>query len=62
MVRGVRLFAINENDPWNYDTEMLTASELALKDGSKIREKADISRFSCFISLWAFRIFSLIMG
>lgn len=62
MVRGVRLFTINENDPWNYDTEMLTASELALKDGSKIREKADISRFSCFISLWAFRIFSLIMG
>jgi predicted MPP superfamily phosphohydrolase len=45
IIRGVRLLTIDENDPWSYETEVLTAAELAQKDGSKIPEITGKSAF-----------------
>jgi len=36
IMRGVRLLVIDENDPWSYETEMITAAELGQKDGSSL--------------------------
>ena len=36
LVRGVRIINLDENNPWTYETHVLTAAELAQKDGSKI--------------------------
>lgn len=41
LVRGCRVFVIDENDPWNYETYVVTASELAIVDGSEIPGKED---------------------
>ena len=38
MLRGGRIITIDENDPWNYETEMLHFHALALKEGSLIPE------------------------
>ena len=38
MLRGGRIITIDENDPWNYETEMLYFHALALKEGSLIPE------------------------
>ena len=38
MLRGGRVFTIDEKDPWNYETEMLHFHALALKEGSLIPE------------------------
>lgn len=38
MLRGGRIITIDENDPWNYETEMLHFHALALKDDSLIPE------------------------
>lgn len=41
LVRGCRVFRLSENDPWNYETEVVTAAQLAIKDGSQIPDKED---------------------
>ncbi len=41
LVRGCRVFVLDENDPWNYETYVVTASELAIVDGSQIPDKED---------------------
>lgn len=38
MLRGGRIITIDENDPWNYETEMLHFHALALKEGSLLPE------------------------
>lgn len=38
MLRGGRIITIDENDPWNYETEMLHFHALALKEGSLLSE------------------------
>ena len=38
MLRGGRIITIDEDDPWNYETEMLHFHALALKEGSLIPE------------------------
>lgn len=38
MQRGGRIITIDENDPWNYETEILHFHALALKEGSLIPE------------------------
>ena len=38
MLRGGRIITIDENDPWNYETEILHFHALALKEGSLIPE------------------------
>ncbi|NLA76428.1 MAG: hypothetical protein GX851_01115 [Clostridiales bacterium] len=35
-VRGARVFVLDENNPWSYETRVITAAELAAKDGSQI--------------------------
>ncbi|OQA47198.1 MAG: hypothetical protein BWY46_01915 [Firmicutes bacterium ADurb.Bin300] len=41
LVRGCRVFTINENDPWTYETEVIRAADLAIKEGSQIPGKED---------------------
>ncbi len=38
MLRGSRIITIDENDPWNYETEILYFHALALKQGSLLPE------------------------
>ena len=38
MYQGARVIEINEDDPWNYETYMVTANELAQVEGSKLNE------------------------
>ena len=38
LYQGARIIELNEEDPWNYETYMLTANELALQEGSKLNE------------------------
>ena len=38
LYQGARIIELSEDDPWNYETYMLTANELALQEGSKLNE------------------------
>lgn len=55
MLRGGRIITIDENDPWNYETEMLHFHALALKEGSLIPEVTGQS-------LASFRLQELLLG
>ena len=41
LYQGARVIEINEDDPWNYETYMVTANELAQVEGSKLNEMGD---------------------
>ncbi len=41
LYQGARIIELDENDPWNYETYMVTANELALQEGSKLNEIGD---------------------
>ena len=43
--KGVRVLTINENDPWHYETEIVTCASLAIKEGSTIPENSKIPVF-----------------
>ncbi len=38
LYQGARVIEINEEDPWNYETYMVTANELAQVEGSQLNE------------------------
>lgn len=38
LYQGARVIELSEDDPWNYETYMVTANELALQEGSKLNE------------------------
>ena len=43
--KGVRVLTIDENDPWNYETELITCASLAIKEGSTIPSASKIPVF-----------------
>lgn len=62
IVRGVRILTIDENDPWTYETYVLTAAQLAQIEGSKLPEITgkSVFRYSAVNMLSKFLFF--IMG
>ena len=44
--RGVRIITIDEKDPWNYETDVLTAAEIAVTEGSELPEASGMSVFA----------------
>ncbi len=50
IVRGMRMITVNENDPWNFETEVVTVSQFAL-DNSDFAEDADIDTVTAKIML-----------
>lgn len=47
LTRGARVFTLDENDPWSYESYVLTVKELALRDGSTIpQDKDNVKVFS----------------
>ncbi len=50
LVRGCRVFTINENDPWTYETEVISVADLAILENSQIPGKED-SLFTYYSAL-----------
>ncbi len=50
IVRGARIITVKENDPWNFDTELVTISQFALDNGD-FAEDAGIDTFTAKIML-----------
>ncbi|MBQ3150030.1 MAG: metallophosphoesterase [Clostridia bacterium] len=44
--RGVRMFTIDEKNPWTYETDILTSAEIAVMEGSKLPEASGMSVFA----------------
>lgn len=44
--RGVRIFTIDEKNPWVYETDILTSAEIAIMEGSKLPEVSGMSVFA----------------
>jgi len=50
---GVRVIRLNENDPRNYESEMVTLTQLGNMDGSKIFSNGDFSKSDIIITgIW----------
>ncbi len=43
-MRGARVITINENDPWNYETEVVSANDIARQDGSSLPGLSGMSK------------------
>ncbi len=50
ITRGVRMITVKENDPWNFETEVVTASQFAL-DNKDFAEDAGIDTFTAGLML-----------
>ncbi len=50
-VRGLRLITLNENDPWNYETEVLTVSEYILNGGSHLTQYGEITKLDAILGV-----------
>lgn len=51
IVRGCRMITVKENDPWNFETELVTISQFAL-DHSDFAEDAEIDTFTAGLMLF----------
>ena len=51
IVRGCRMITVKENDPWNFETELVTISQFAL-DNSDFAEDAGIDTFTAGLMLF----------
>ncbi len=60
MFQGARVIEIDENNPWEYSTYLVTSNELASRDGSLLPELDDRSEFSYSFSLVFSKIFTFI--
>ena len=60
MIQGARVIEIDENNPWEYSTYNLTATELAQEDDSLLGY--DRSEFDYTISYYMEKIFAIIHG
>lgn len=58
MLQGARIIEINENDPWNYTTSLLTTSEMALQDDSILGDLGDRSQANYFVNYYFEKIFA----
>ncbi len=58
LVRGARVITLNEKDLSTYDTEIVTASQLALKDGSGIPQASGTSTASYYFINLFFKLIS----
>lgn len=50
IVRGARMITVKENDPWNFETELVTVSQFAL-DNSDFAEDAEIDTLTAQIMI-----------
>ena len=51
IVRGCRMITVKENDPWNFETEVVTISQFAL-DNKDFAEDAEIDTFTAGLMLF----------
>ncbi|MBR3781228.1 MAG: metallophosphoesterase [Clostridia bacterium] len=51
ITRGMRMITVKENDPWNFETEVVTVSQFAL-DNKDFAEDAEIDTFTAGLMLF----------
>ncbi len=60
LFQGARVIEIDESNPWEYNTYLVTSNELAVRDGSLLPELGDRSEFSYTFNLYFSKIFEFI--